>query len=200
MSERTYPAEANPPHVLVVSGSVSVTGVLSGLLQADGLAEITSASNGSQARGLLAQREYALVIVNAPLEDEFGHELALLAANRFLSGVMLLVKTDAAEEIARRVERSGVMVVPKPVSRASFFQALKLLQASVSRVQTLQSENRRLQRKIEEIWMVDRAKCALIQYLRMTEPQAHRYIEKQAMDLRISKMEVAQGILQTYDT
>ena len=200
MSERTYPADVNPSHVLVVSGSASVAGALSGLLQSEGAVSITTAANGNQARGLLAQREFALVIVNAPLEDEFGHELALLAANRFLSGVMLLVKTDAAGEIAQRMERSGVMVVPKPVNRASFFQALKLLQASVSRVHTLQSENRRLQRKIEEIRMVDRAKCALIQYLIMTEPQAHRYIEKQAMDLRVTKMEVAQGILQTYDT
>ena len=48
--------------------------------------------------------------------------------------------------------------------------------------------------------MVDRAKCAMIQYLNMTEPQAHRYIEKQAMDLRITKKEVARGILETYDT
>ena len=48
--------------------------------------------------------------------------------------------------------------------------------------------------------MVDRAKCILIQYLNMTEPQAHRYIEKQAMDLRVSRREIAQGILQTYES
>ena len=200
MSEKAYPPQASLPRVLVVSGSPSVTDTLTGLLQTGGAAEITPAASGGQARALLEQGEYALVIVNAPLEDEFGHELALFAAERFLSGVMLLVKAESVEEISKRVERAGVMVVPKPVGRQAFFQALKLLQASVSRVRSLQSENRKLQQKIEEIRMVDRAKCALIQYLRMTEPQAHRYIEKQAMDLRVSKMEVAQGILQTYDT
>ena len=33
----------------------------------------------------------------------------------------------------------------------------------------------------------------------MTEPQAHRYIEKQAMDLRITRREVAEGIISTYE-
>ena len=48
--------------------------------------------------------------------------------------------------------------------------------------------------------MVDRAKCALIQYLHMSEPDAHRYIEKQAMDLRITRQEVAEEILKTYES
>ena len=48
--------------------------------------------------------------------------------------------------------------------------------------------------------LIDRAKCVLIQYLTMTEPQAHRYIEKQAMDTRTTRREVAQQILRTYET
>ena len=64
----------------------------------------------------------------------------------------------------------------------------------------LQNENVRLQQKIQEIRMVDRAKCALIQYLHMSEPDAHRYIEKQAMDLRITRREVAEEILKTYES
>ena len=52
---------------------------------------------------------------------------------------------------------------------------------------------------MEEIRLVDRAKCALIQYLSLTEPMAHRYIEKEAMDRRVSRREVAEGILRTYE-
>ena len=55
------------------------------------------------------------------------------------------------------------------------------------------------QSKIEEIRLVDRAKCMLIQYLSMTESQAHRYIEKQAMDRRVTRGEVARSILGLYD-
>ena len=46
---------------------------------------------------------------------------------------------------------------------------------------------------------MDRAKCALIQYLQMSEPQAHRYLEKQAMDMRLTRAEVARSVLQTYE-
>ena len=53
--------------------------------------------------------------------------------------------------------------------------------------------------KGEEIRLVDRAKCALIQYLGMSEATAHRYIEKQAMDLRKTKVQIAEGILKTYE-
>ena len=48
--------------------------------------------------------------------------------------------------------------------------------------------------------VVARAKCALMQSLKMTEAEAHRYIEKQAMDLRLSKREVAENILKIYET
>ena len=52
--------------------------------------------------------------------------------------------------------------------------------------------------KIKEIRLVNRAKWLLIECLSMTEPEAHRYIEKQAMDLRISKREAAENIIRTY--
>ena len=48
--------------------------------------------------------------------------------------------------------------------------------------------------------MVNRGKYALMQYLHMTEPQAHRYIEKQAMDLRKNRQEIAERILETYES
>ena len=53
--------------------------------------------------------------------------------------------------------------------------------------------------KGEEIRLVDRAKCVLIQVLSMTEPQAHRYLEKEAMDRRVTRREVAEQVLRTYE-
>ena len=63
----------------------------------------------------------------------------------------------------------------------------------------MQRENQRLQGKIEEIRLCDRAKCALIQHRGLTEPQAHRYMEKRAMDERRTRREVAEEILRTYE-
>ena len=55
-----------------------------------------------------------------------------------------------------------------------------------------------VEEKMEEIRIVNRAKWLLISELKMDEPQAHRYIEKQAMDRCISKKEVAEEIIRTY--
>jgi len=160
----------------------------------------TVALDGSRARRQLLERGYDLMIVSAPLSDETGMELAAQTASSNEMGVLLLVKAAAADEISARVEEYGVFVVEKPLHRPFFFRALRLLETAGRRLKGLETEKEKLQQKIEEIRLVDRAKCALIQYLNMTEPQAHRYIEKQAMDLRTSRREVALGVLKTYES
>lgn len=59
-------------------------------------------------------------------------------------------------------------------------------------------ENRKLRRKLAEQTVVSRAKCLLIEFAHMTEEQAHKYIEKQAMDSRSSKEDIASEIVRTY--
>jgi two-component system, response regulator PdtaR len=88
----------------------------------------------------------------------------------------------------------------KPMDKQLFWSALKLANASYSKMTLLKNENNRLLQKIEDVRVIDRAKCILIQYLKMTEVEAHKYIEKQAMDMRITKKTVAQHILKTYES
>ena len=52
--------------------------------------------------------------------------------------------------------------------------------------------------KMEEIRIINRAKWLLIEQLKMTENEAHRYIEKQAMDRCVTRRTVAENILSTY--
>lgn len=66
-------------------------------------------------------------------------------------------------------------------------------------IENLKNQNQKLQNKIDEIRLINRAKCVLIQCLSMTEQQAHRYIEKQSMDLRQSRSTTAESILKTYE-
>ena len=96
------------------------------------------------------------------------------------------------------MESCGVIVLCRPVSRRLFDQAVYLLAAMRSRWCELEEENRRLHERVEEIRAVARAKCVLVEYLRMSEQQAHRYIEKQAMDMRASKKSIAERILKMY--
>lgn len=71
--------------------------------------------------------------------------------------------------------------------------------AAYHRLARLKKENSRLVQRLEDIRVITRAKCLLIEYLNMSELAAHKYIEKQAMDLRITKKEVANRILKTYE-
>ena len=109
------------------------------------------------------------------------------------------MKAEMADEVAARVEDAGVFVVPKPLNRALLFGAVKLAQAANRRIMGLQRQNNILQQKIDDIRLVDRAKCALIQYRLLTEPEAHKYIEREAMDSRRTRREVAQAILRMYE-
>ncbi|MFA9424277.1 MAG: ANTAR domain-containing response regulator [Sedimentibacter sp.] len=186
--------------VLIVSSSDKGIELLSQLLHINNPASITSATSSSEARRLLNDLEYDLIIINAPLKDEYGDNLAATITEISASGVILVVKSEMSDDISAKVEDYGVLVVSKPIIRQVFFQSLKLALASKKRILSLKKENIHLQNKLEEIRLVTRAKCVLIQYLNMTENQAHRYIEKQAMDMRTTKEEISQRILKTYET
>ena len=157
-------------------------------------AQAVSAFSGAQARRALVDGDFDLILINTPLPDEFGHELAQ-AACETAAGVILLAKAEIADDVAAKVEDDGVFVVPKPLSRTFFLQALRLSRAARARLSGLRRENRRLQQRIEDIRAVDRAKCLLIECCGMTEPDAHAYIEQQAMQRRCTKRAVAEDII-----
>ncbi|MBC8532849.1 ANTAR domain-containing response regulator [Yeguia hominis] len=191
--------EKPPQHVLIVSSAEKGAAYISELLNPRAYDAVAVAKSGTEARRMLISETYELVVINAPLSDEFGHELAIRVAEDGASGVILIVKNELFDEICHRVGDDGVLTVAKPVSRHLFYQAVKLLEAVQARWRKLEKENRKLQVKLEEIRIVARAKCILMEYLNMSEGDAHRYIEKQAMDLRTTKKTVAENVLKTYD-
>ena len=56
-----------------------------------------------------------------------------------------------------------------------------------------------MQEKLQQVRLVSRAKCCLIAEKGMSESEAHRYIEKAAMDSRRDRADVAQEILDSFD-
>lgn len=185
---------------LIISGSNQGLDVLVKMVvNATGINNVSTVSSGAEARRLVSNTDYDIIVINTSLTDEFGHELSMYLAEHTSSGIVLICKSAIADEIAERVMDYGVCVVSKPVNRTLFFQSIKLVIATRSRIMGYQRENAKLQVKIDEIKLINRAKCVLMDYLKLTEPQAHRYIEKQAMDTRQTKKEVAQNILIRYE-
>lgn len=184
---------------LLVSYSEKSTVLLTKILNEASVTNITTVSNAGEARRLLIEKDFDLCIINTPLPDEFGGNLALNIIAKGISEVILIVKSENFDEISEKVEDYGVVTIAKPISKALLWNAIKMTQATHKKIQVMQSENKKLIQKIEDIRIIDRAKCILISHLSMTEPEAHRYIEKQAMDMRMTRREVAEKILRTYE-
>lgn len=185
--------------ILIVSSSKKGTAFFTEVLSQNSYEEIVTVTNGGEARRLLVERDFDLCIINAPLIDEFGDEFAKNIVSKGIGQVILIVNMEIYEEISNKVEEQGVITIGKPMNRSIFWSALKLANATYNKISKIKKENSKLLQKIEDIRMIDRAKFILIQYLNMTESEAHRYIEKQAMDMRTTKRIIAEGILRTYE-
>ncbi|MCL2227951.1 MAG: ANTAR domain-containing protein [Oscillospiraceae bacterium] len=184
---------------LIVSSAERGTELLTELLTAAGFHQIAALRSGGEARRTLLEREFDLVIINSPLIDESGEGLARQIATQGVSQVMLVVKGEFFDAISANCEDDGVLTIAKPLNKNVFWSGLKLARAAQNRLRRAQAENVKLERKIEEIRIIDRAKCILISNADMSEEDAHRYIEKQAMDLRSTKRDIAEDILRTYE-
>jgi response regulator NasT len=169
------------------------------LLEMDSTAQIATAHTEEDAASLMEKTEFDLVIINSPLEGKTGVDLATYAAEKYTAGILLAIQIKYANIVAQKVEPYGVLVVGKPIVKAFFNQAVKFAEVTRQRVLTLKEENIHLHMKLEEMKLINRAKCVLIQYLSMSEMQAHKYIEKQSMDMRLSKYNVAKRILKAYE-
>ncbi|MGN0601864.1 MAG: ANTAR domain-containing response regulator [Oscillospiraceae bacterium] len=186
--------------ILIVSGNEKASAAMVGLVKdVFPQCSLSLINSGLEARKIAAENDYDAVIINCPLPDEYGFELAELISDSSMASCVMIVKSDNADAVSERVEDLGVMVIPKPLSRSVFHHSLRFISASRKRLLGLQSENLKLHKKLEEIRIINRAKFALMQYLNFSEQQAHRYIEKQAMDTRCTKKDVALKIIKMYE-
>lgn len=184
--------------VLIVSAVEKIYEYITEILPPGEFSPILRAASAGEAKRMLVSDEADIVIINTPLPDEFGTEFALNLSGG-TAGVLLLVKNDYFDQVCYKVEREGVLTVGKPSSRQTLYGAVKLAAAMSARLAKMERKNKTLQEKMADIRTVNRAKWLLIENLNMTERDAHYYIEKQAMDMRLSRHEVAENIIRTYD-
>lgn len=184
--------------VLVADSGDKIYDYISQSLPRSDYDPILRAGDAGEARRMLLNAPVDIVIINTPLKDDFGTELALDLADGS-AGVLLLVKNELYDQICYKVEDSGVLTLGKPTSRQGFYSAVKLLTAMTARLSKLEKANHTLQEKMADIRVVNRAKWLLIEHHHMKEQDAHYFIERQAMDTRLSRREVAENIIRSYD-
>lgn len=187
--------------ILLLSDSPALPAEIGAWLAQSAFAEArcTVAADCAQGRCALLQQSFDLCIVDAPLPDALGLEFIREFLGRRFEQAILFAEEKWCPQLLDRSIAAGICLLPKPFTRLTLLGAMSVAQAAFSATHSLRRENTELLRRMDALRSIDRAKCLLMQYLGMTEAQAHRYIEKQAMNLRVSKKVIAEHILKTYD-
>lgn len=190
LKERVY-------SVLVVSAAARFNEALAAHLPETMYSPVRIVTSISGARRALTERSFDMVLINAPLPDGAGDELAIDVCARSNAATLLFAKADVYEDVYTRVVDYGVFTLAKPAPGQLFAQALRWLAAARERLRRLEQRAVSLEGKMAEIRLINRAKWLLISNRGMSEPDAHRLIEKQAMDRGLTRRAVAEEIIRT---
>lgn len=185
--------------MLIVSSSNTLNSALKSLLAESVYSPVHVVSSISKAKLAMNERNYDFLIINSPLPDEQGINFAIDTSTSKNTIVLLIVKNDIHDEIYDKAAPNGVFTLPKPTSRAIMERSLAWMISARERFRHFEKKNTSIEQKMEEIRLVNRAKWMLISHNNMSEPDAHRYIEKMAMDRCVSRKEIAEEIIRNID-
>ena len=181
--------------VLIASSNEKFDQVLLSLLPSNEFGPVDVVNSAGAARRRLDNISYDLLIVNAPLKDERGANLAVDIASETGIGVLLFLDAAIYDEISTKAEEYGVLTLSKPTSKAIVSQSLKLICATRQRLKKMEVKAQSFEEKIEEIKLV---KLLLMEKEDMDENSAHRFLEKLAMNSRSTKRKIAEEIIAKY--
>lgn len=191
LKERVY-------SVLVISAKENFNASLQSLLPESKYAPVQMVSSVSLAKRVLLERSFDFVFINTPLPDDFGTRFAIEISGNKGTVILLLVRNEVYEEVCDKVTEYGILTLPKPASKQMVAHTLNFMAGIRERLRKLEKKSLSMEEKMKEIRLINRAKWVLIDELKMSEADAHRYIEKQAMDRCVSRREIAEEIISTY--
>ena len=188
LTERVY-------SVLVLSASNNFNDTISALLPENTYTPVRYISNVSAGKRIFSEHSFDFVIINSPLPDDTGVRFAIDICNASSTVVLLVVRNELYAEINDKVSKYGVFTLAKPTSKPFMSNALTWMITARERLRKSEKKTLTIEEKMQEIRIVNKAKWVLISKQAMTEEDAHRYIEKMAMDRCLSKRAIAEEIL-----
>lgn len=184
--------------VLIVSAAEKFNSAIPEIFSVPLFSPVNTVNNISAAKRAIGERDFDIVIVNSPLPDDYGLRFAIDTVSSYNTVVLFLARSEQYESAYDRLAEHGVFLLQKPISRAVMDIASGWLISARERIRKTEKKTLSIDEKMNEIRIVNRAKWLLISELKMTEPDAHRYIEKQAMDACASRKQIAEEIIKTY--
>ena len=188
LEERVY-------SMLVISGGDKFKRAMEGFMPGSLLSHTQFAGSISEGRRALNERAFDFVLVNSPLPDGAGVGFAIDVSEASERVVVLMVKAELHGGVYQMAASHGVFTLQKPLSGSGMDQALRWMVSAREKLRGVERKSLSLEEKMAEIRLVNRAKWLLIESCGMDEPQAHRYIEKLAMDRGVAKGQAAQRVL-----
>ena len=181
--------------ILIVSGADKFDALIRRILRPGTFMSVEFRKSAAAARRCLLERYFDIVVVNAPLPDEYGTEFTKDIAGRLTdASVFIIVPSESYGDVLEQVTDYGIMVAAKPLPEIQVRYAIRFLCAQQDKIRRLKMKIRSMEEKTEEIRIVSKAKCLLVARNHMSEDEAHRYIGRQAMNQGISRRRAAEQI------
>jgi two-component system, response regulator PdtaR len=193
----TPPAEnaTTVRRVLIAEDEALIRMDLAEMLGEQGYDVVGEAGDGARAIELAEELRPDLVILDVKMPVLDGIAAAERIAEQRIAPVVILT-AFAQRELVERARDAGAMAyLVKPFSASDLVPAIEMAVSRFAEVHALEREVADLTERLETRKAVDRAKAVLQSSLGLSEPDAFRWIQKTAMDLRLSMRQVAQGVV-----
>ena len=182
-----------PVRIVVAEDEALIRMDLVEMLGEAGYLVVAQASDGEEAIALVAEHkpDLAILDVKMPILD------GISAAEEIISTCPVLMLTAFSQrELVDRARDAGVMAyVLKPFTINELVPAIEIAISRHLQMKSLAAEVADLHERLETRKIIDRAKGILMAALNLTEPQAFSWIQKAAMDRRLTMKEVAQAVI-----
>lgn len=165
------------------------------MLREEGYVVVGQAGDGERAVALAEELRPDLVILDIKMPKLDGIAAAERIAAARIAPVVILTAFSQRELVQRAREAGAMAYLVKPFGRADLVPAMEMAMSRYAELQQLEAEVADLSERLETRKFVDRAKAILQAELGLTEPDAFRWIQKTAMDLRLSMKQVAEGVV-----
>jgi two-component system, response regulator PdtaR len=168
---------------------------LAEMLGEEGYDVVGQAGDGQRAVELAEELRPDLVVLDVKMPKLDGISAAQRIAEQRLAPVVILTAFSQRELVERAREAGAMAYLVKPFTKADLVPAVEMAVSRFAELRLLEAEVADLTERLETRKSVERAKAVLQQQLDLSEPDAFRWIQKTAMDLRLSMRQVAEGVV-----
>ncbi|KQP66777.1 MULTISPECIES: ANTAR domain-containing response regulator [unclassified Nocardioides] len=195
MTDAPAPAAPSTRTVVIAEDEVLIRMDLAEMLTEEGWSVVGQAGDGAKAIELAEQLRPDLVILDVKMPVLDGIAAAESIAGQRLAPVVILTAFSQRELVERARDAGAMAYLVKPFTQSDLVPAIEMAVSRFAEVQQLETEVADLTERLETRKAVDRAKGILQEQLKVSEPEAFRWIQKTAMDLRLSMRQVAEGVV-----